>query len=74
MSSDNSTSLDKDTSNSPVAVANLSQQNGSEEPTQQKSDDSTALDETNKPPNKDKKIPDIKFEEILKGNFNGTVF
>ena len=73
MSSKNSTSIDNETTTSPTAVANVSQENSSTDSTQKKSDDSTSLDETKKPLHKEKKIPDIRFEEILKGNYNYKV-
>ena len=68
MSGDKTTSVDKETTNSPAAVSSILQDNGAAEGTPKKSDNSTSSDETNKPPNKEKKIPNIRFEEILKGN------
>ena len=73
MSADENTSIDKQSTKAAANVASISQENCGAEQTPKKSDDSTVLDETNKPPNKEKKIPHIRFEEILKGNWNVSV-
>ena len=69
-SEERTTSVDEDKQTSPVPVPNTSGDNSAAEGTLNNADNSTSLDETNKPPNNEKKVPDIKFLEILKGNLN----
>ena len=69
-SEERTTSVDEDKETSPVPVPNTSGDNSAAEGTLNNADNSTSLDETNKPPNDEKKVPDIKFLEILKGNLN----
>ena len=69
-SEERTTSVDEDKQTSPQPLPNTSGHNSAAEGTLKNPDNSTSLDETNKPPNNEKKVPDIKFLEILKGNLN----